>query len=203
MTGRDTVAQGLTWTFYQIMRHKDVLGTIREEVQALIKVNNGAFKNGILDTTIFSSSNLPYTTAVFYEGLRLYPPIPFEIKQCQQATTLPDGTFLPKNSIVVWCTWAMNRSRLIWGEQSLDFMPERWLDNGIVINKSAYEYPVFHAGPRMCLGKKMAETIAVEVIATLLYEFDIQPLDDKARISKNSLTLPMEGGLPVRMKYRH
>jgi len=173
-----------------------------DEVSALVKQSGQQLKDGELDTSIFSSSELPYTTAVFYESLRLYPPIPFEIKQCQQATTLPDGTNLPKDSIVVWCTWAMNRSRSIWGNDSDDFKPERWIENGIVINKSAYEYPVFHAGPRMCLGKKMAETIAIEVIASVFYEFDISQVDDRERISKNSLTLPMEGGMPVHMAPR-
>ena len=173
-----------------------------DEVSALVKQSGQQLKDGEMDTSIFSSSELPYTTAVFYESLRLYPPIPFEIKQCQQATTLPDGTNLPKDSIVVWCTWAMNRSRSIWGNDSDDFKPERWIENGIVINKSAYEYPVFHAGPRMCLGKKMAETIAIEVIASVFYEFDISQVDDRERISKNSLTLPMEGGMPVHMAPR-
>ena len=154
------------------------------------------------DTTVFRPIALPYVTAVFYEALRLYPPVPFELKQCEQATTLPDGTYLPKESILMWCTWAMNRSALIWGEDAEEFKPERWLLDGVLISKPAFEYPVFNGGPRTCLGKTMAVSVAVQTIATLQAKFDFELTDKKERISKNSLTLPMQGGLPCRVKMR-
>ena len=96
----------------------------------------------------------------------------------------------------------MNRSKMIWGEDSLVFKPERWLENGVLVSKTAYEYPVFNGGPRTCLGKKMAEMVAVQVIASFVFEFRFDPIDDEERISKNSLTLPMEGGLPCHVMSR-
>ena len=155
-----------------------------------------------VDTAIFHPFSLPYTLAVFYEALRLYPVVPFEIKQCVQSTTLPDGTFLPKDSVLVWCTWAMNRSELTWGSDANEFKPERWFEDGKLITKTAFEFPVFNGGARLCLGKKMAESVAVQVIASLVSQFDFESLDGKERVSKNSLTLPMEGGLPCKVKIR-
>jgi len=183
----------LTWTFYLLMRNYHVIGAIREEVAALASPTS---------TFIFQSSSMPYTTAVFYESLRLHPPVPFELKQCEEATTLPDGTYLPKSSIIMWCTWAMNRSKLIWGSEAATFSPERWLADGKIVSKTAYEYPVFNGGARTCLGKKMAELVAVQVIATLVSQFEFEQIDSRERISKNSLTLPMEGGLPCTVKLR-
>lgn len=145
---------------------------------------------------------MPYTMAVFCETLRLYPPIPIEMKQVQKPTTLPDGTFLPQDSVIVWCPWAMNRSKTTWGEDADVFRPERWLVEGNLIWKSASEFPVFNGGPRTCLGKKMAEGIAVQVIATVAWMFDLMPAYEKERTSKSSLTLPMEGGLPCFVKTR-
>lgn len=148
-------------------------------------------------TSVFTPSSLPYTTAVFYETLRLYPPVPFELKQCEENTTLPDGTYLPKRTVLAWCPWAMNRSQLIWGDNAHTFLPERWLTDGKLISRTAHEYPVFNGGPRTCLGKKMAEAVAVHVIADLLIQYDFSAAFGVGeRISKNSLTLPMEGGLP-------
>jgi cytochrome P450 len=168
--------------------------------------------------------------SVFNESLRLHPPVPFEIKQCQQDTTLPDGTFLPSGSIVIWCIWAMNRSRELWGDDSDHFRPERWLsraaapdghddgDRGVkVISKSAFEFPVFNGGPRSCLGKKMAELMACWVLVQICREFDFEEIFDgdgmarregssegqrAERRSQNSLTLPMEGGLPCHVRLR-
>lgn len=199
--GRDTTAHALTWTFYLLMRHPKVVIRLREELLALSTTTADGISS--LEPSSIRPTALPYTMAIFYETLRLYPPVPVELKQCEQDTALPDGTFLPKSTVVVWCLWAMNRSKLIWGEDADLFQPERWLDNRKLITKSAYEFPVFNGGPRTCLGKRMAECMAVMVIARLIWEFDFEPLEDKEKISRNSLTLPMEGGLPCHVSIRN
>ncbi|KAK4189338.1 cytochrome P450 86B1 [Podospora australis] len=192
--GRDTTGQALTWTFYLLMKHPLVVTKIREEVQHVLP---GTEKEDI-DPIKFTPVTMPYTMAVFYEVLRLYPPIPFEIRQCQEDAALPDGTFLPKSSVLVWCLWAMQRSKLTWGDDADEFNPSRFLDqNGKLISRSASEFPVFYGGARTCLGRKMAEAIAVQVIPTMAWLFEFQPAYEGERKSQTSLTLPMEGGLPV------
>lgn len=189
------------------MRNSSKAEVARNEVMKLVELDTSkepgstnSEKPWSMDTAALRPLALPYINAVFYEALRLFPPIPFELRQCQEATTLPDGTFLPPNAILLWCTWAMNRSTLIWGDDADEFKPERWLVDGNFVSKPASEFPVFNGGPRTCLGKKMAESMAVQAIAALLLKFDFEPVDDRERISKNSLTLPMEGGLPCRVK---
>lgn len=190
------------------MRHPHSIKAIRNEVDRVVSAyldENGSVPNRNsfnINPANFRPSVLPYVMAVFYETLRLYPPVPFELKQCEQQTTLPDGTFLPKNAILVWCTWAMNRSKLTWGEDAVEFKPERWLEDGNFVSKTAFEFPVFNGGPRTCLGKKMAELVAVQVISSLVLMFDFVAIDSKERISRNSLTLPMQGGLPCFVKPR-
>ncbi|KAH7157646.1 cytochrome P450 [Dactylonectria estremocensis] len=200
--GRDTVAQALTWTLYLLMRHPEVVSTLRESIQGLRDEHGGG--RTPLDPEDLTPLKLPYALAVFYESLRLYPPIPFEIKQAQQATTLPDGTVLPPGAIVVWCAWAMNRSRDTWGPDADAFRPDRWLtaDGAGVAQRSAAEFPVFNGGPRVCLGKRMAELVAVQTLARLVDAFDFVPAFEGERVSKSSLTLPMEGGLPVYVRCR-
>ncbi|KAI1662359.1 cytochrome P450 [Daldinia decipiens] len=203
--GRDTVAQALTWCIYILMQHEFVIDEIRNEVRALLDNTPGPLLSDdskvSVNSSILTPSSLPYTMATFYETLRLYPPIPFEIKQCEKPTTLPDGTFLPEKSIVFWCTWAMNRSRINWGDDADSFRPERWLtEDGKLITKSAAEFPVFNGGPRLCLGKRMAELLAAQVIPTMVLMFDFTPAYGGERVSKSSLTLPMKGGLPCLVK---
>lgn len=201
--GRDTTGQALTWTFYLLMRNPSVVAKIREEASQLLEEKDVALTQDQFDTSLFNPVTMPYSMAVFYEVLRLYPPIPFEIRQCNEDVTLPDGTFLPKSSILVWCLWAMQRSKLTWGEDADEFKPERFLEAGNkLITRSPSEYPVFYGGPRTCLGRKMAEAIAAQVIPTIACLFDFVPTTDEERISKTSLTLPMEGGLPVTVKTR-
>lgn len=199
------------------MHHRYTLAKIRQEVQQALLTqqaqpgDTSATPTLPVNPTLFTPTSMPYTLAIFNEALRLYPPIPFEIKQTQSPTTLPDGTFLPQDSVVVWCPWAMNRSRLTWGDDADEFRPERWLTASggsadslkVVVQKSACEFPVFNGGPRLCLGRKMAELIAVQVIATVVWVFEFVPAyEGRERASKSSLTLPVEGGLPVFVKVR-
>jgi len=204
------------------MRHPDVAQNVRTELRTLFPEQKTIH---LSSENLPQPSSLPYTMAVFYESLRLYPPVPFEIKQCETATTLLDGTFLPRGSVVVSCIWAMNRSKTSWGPDADCFRPERWLEEDTtttlknpgeggkaeerrwkVISKTASEFPVFHGGPRSCLGRKMAELLGVYVIASLVWELDFEEDKDKEeareRVSRNSLTLPMEGGLPCYVAVR-
>jgi cytochrome P450 len=194
--GRDTTAQTLTWAFYELMRHPHSMATIRDEVSTIIKLHSDTCSDAP-NSVLFTPTSMPYTTAVFYEALRLYPPIPVEIKQTFSPTTLPDGTFLPTGTVVVWCIWAVNRSRYTWGKDADVFKPERWLEDGKFVPRSAAEFPVFNGGARMCLGKRMAEVIGVQVIAMMAWLFDFRNAEPGVkRWSGSSLTLPMEGGLP-------
>ena len=201
--GRDTTAQSLTWTLYALLRHPEAIRRLRAEHAIALSPDQP------LSAAMLQPANIPYTLAVFYEALRLYPPVPFELKQCVSPVTLPDGTFLPRDSVIVWCIWAMNRSFETWGSDAEVFRPERWLDGqGRLVSKTAFEFPVFNGGPRSCLGKKMAELMVCWVLVRVLGEFEFEEvlrLDGRGEVtgrsSKNSLTLPMEGGLPVIVKH--
>ena len=206
--GRDTTAQSLTWTFYCLLRNPAVVDTVLAELSRTSDVADSKLD---ISSSVIQNTSLPFTTATFNESLRLYPPVPVELKECTAETTFPDGTKLPEGSIVMWAPWAMGRSKLLWGDDADIFRPTRWLDDRSqqLITKSAFEFPVFNGGPRSCLGKKMAEVLAVFVIASLLWDFEFSyPAGIPAigfqieRKSQNSLTLPMEGGLPVRVTRR-
>lgn len=211
--GRDTTAQSLTWVFYMLMRHPQAQTRVLEELRV--------FSNGCRDMSLnfdaIQSGSMPYAMAVFNESIRLFPPVPVELKECTADSTFPDGTWLPKGSVVMWVPWAMNRSKRIWGDDADEFRPERWLLQGIeaqtptLLNMSAFEFPVFNGGPRACLGKRMAEVLAVYVIADLVWHYSFTEVLDKSlggcgegkeRLSQNSLTLPMEGGLPCSIQKR-
>lgn len=211
--GRDTTAQSLTWTLYLLLRHPQHQKMLINEVASTFpSVPRSSSLEGITYDHA-QPSILPYAHSVFTETLRLYPPVPMELKECVASTTFPDGTWLPQGSVVIWVPWAMGRSHRIWGADSEQFRPDRWLntDGSIGLQKSAFEFPVFNGGPRICLGKKLAELLAVAVLARLMWRYEFTEVVEKhmggcgvggERKSQNSLTLPMEGGLPVTASMR-
>lgn len=205
--GKDTTAQSFAWTFYALLRHPKEMSRLHSEVQAFStrrKSKGSPLKPTFSD---LQPAHVPYLMAVYYESLRLYPSIPIEIQECQRDLTLPDGTFLPKDAVVVWCIWAINRSKELYGPDADDFRPSRWLDSeGKFVARSPFEFPVFNGGPRSCLGRKMAELMAMFVLVSLVadFAFDEEP-DEKGKLAEkraqNSLTLPMAGGLFCRVKH--
>ena len=197
------------------MRHPNAQKMILSELRSTFPEAENEL---LLSFDAVQPPSLPYIAAVLNESLRMYPPVPVELKESTADSTFPDGTWLPKGSVVLWVTWAMGRSKNIWGYDADEFRPERWLiaeDEGEPLSlktMSAFAFPVFNGGPRACLGKRMAELLAVYVIASLIWKYDFEEVYDeklthgetpKERRSQNSLTLPMEGGLPcyVRRKW--
>jgi cytochrome P450 len=60
----------------------------------------------------------------------------------------------------------MARLEEIWGNDCMEYRPERWLDEeGVFRPESSFKYPIFHAGPRMCLGKEMAYIQMKSIVA--------------------------------------
>lgn len=195
--GRDTVAQALTWTMYLLMKYPFAIDKIRDEVTKSAKEAQNNKGDLRVKSAYLTPSSLPYTMAVFYESLRFYPPIPFEIRQCTTPTTLPDGTVLPADTIVFWCLLAFNQSKMIWGDDAGSFHPERWLtEEGNFTPRSAAEFPVFNGGKRTCLGQRMAELMTVQVIATIVSEFDIVPAYKTERVSKSRSVIDFNNLFP-------
>merc|ERR1712232_130104 len=89
----------------------------------------------------------------------------------------------------------MGRDTAIWGEDAEVFRPERWMEMEEV--PSSYHYPVFNAGPRECLGKRLAMVEMKACLAMLLPHLSMKlaiPADDVTADAQ--LTIGMAAGLP-------
>ncbi|KAF3568961.1 hypothetical protein DY000_02013007 [Brassica cretica] len=141
--GRDTTSSVLTWFFWLLSKHPHVLTKIRQEI------------NTKFDPTYLEK--LVYLHAALYETMRLYPPVPFNHKSPLKSDVLPSGHKVKAESKIVICIYALGRMRSVWGEDALDFKPERWIsESGELKHEPSYKFMAFNAGPRACLGKHLA-----------------------------------------------
>ena len=208
--GRDTTAQSLTWTVYSLLRHPKWKTVLLKSIQETLPCSSRGTALPLSYEVVSGQQALPYAQAIFAEALRLYPAVPFELKESTSATTLPDGTSLPAGAVVIWIPFGLARSPCIWGADAACFNPDRWLekqsDGSInIVTRSAFENPVFNAGPRMCIGKRMAEVLAIRVLVQLMWEWDIEEARGSGeigqrRVMAESLTAPMQDGLPVKVR---
>ncbi|KAF5750495.1 putative cytochrome P450 [Tripterygium wilfordii] len=193
LAGRDSVASALTSLFWLLAKHPEVASAIRTEADR------------IKDLTSFEQmKDLHYLQAVVHESMRLYPPIQFDSKFCESDDVLPDGNFVKRGTRVTYHPYAMGRMEEIWGPDCLEFKPERWMVDGVFCSKkNLFEYPVFQAGVRVCLGKELALMELKSVAISLLRRFHIKSVSTHStpRFSPG-LTATFSGGLPVLVRER-
>ena len=127
-----------------------------------------------------------------------------EKKEVMQSERLPDIP-IQAGTTVVWSDWGMGRMPEIWGDDCLEFKPERFLkSDGTLKTYSQYKFHAFNAGPRLCLGQTLATYEGVAMIALLLSKYDVV-LDD-AKLKNDpptyleSLTLPMLNPYSTRLR---
>eukprot|EP00897_Mesotaenium_endlicherianum_P010838 jgi/Mesen1/9783/ME000007S09841 len=216
LAGRDTSAVALTWFFWLLSKHPDVEDAIYCEVMDVLSstyretAGSGHADGGeeLRDSTRKTSltyeqmKGMPYLHAALSESMRLYPPVPVNLKYVQEDDTLPDGTFVPAGTNVIFANYVTGRLENVWGPDCLEFKPERWLKNGQFVPASPFKYPIFNAGPRTCLGKDMAYLLMKIVTVYLVKNYMFQVPADHVAKYKLSATLSMLGGLPVQVKKR-
>lgn len=91
----------------------------------------------------------------------------------------------------------------IWGKNCFEFLPERWIENGVFKHEIPFRFAVFQAGPRICLGKDMAYIQMKSIAASVLERFEME-VKSKGQVPEYLLafTLRMKGGLLLRVRKR-
>merc|ERR1712151_549017 len=152
IAGRDTTACALSWALYELTKHPLIVQKIIQEAEEVCgSIENNGSTTHKPDYSYDTICKLRYTHAVAMEVMRLHPPVPVDHKYAISNDVLPDGTFIPSGAIVSWIPIAMGHSEKIWGDDVLEFNPDRFFHRK---EPSQYKFPVFNAGPRTCLGKK-------------------------------------------------
>lgn len=207
LAGKDSTSTALTWFFWLVAGNPRCASSIYKELSSM------AASVGESKSTLFSYEELKscnYLHAAISESMRLFPPVPINSRLAVEDDVLPDGTHVKKGWFADYSAYAMGRMPSVWGEDCHEFKPERWLDgDGVCRPLDQFHFPVFHCGPRMCLGKYMAYIQMKAIAAAVMYEFEVLPVDGGASAEKMvnppyilTMLLKMKGGLPVRLKKR-
>jgi cytochrome P450 len=206
IAGRDTTACALTWTFCELIKNRNEEAKLVSEIQQMDFLKQ-ALPNDEewMDKLYQATTQNQALSNVFWETLRLHPSVPMDSKVAVAPVKLPSGVECKPGTIVNWTPYSLGRSEKIWGEDAVQFRPDRWNDDAMISDDSNFQYlfPVFNAGYRTCLGKNMALIEGKLLILWILrnLSFEMVP-GQKTSYHPNSITLWMEHPFMLTFKKR-
>ncbi|KAH9930173.1 cytochrome P450 [Amylocystis lapponica] len=181
----DTTSNALSRILDVLVQHPDAQEQLRKEI---LDASQGS------ELSYDELMQLPYLDAVCRETLRLYPPVIFVRRDARKDAILPlsepirgrDGTLIheipvPKGTQIVVGIQGSNCNKALWGEDALEWKPERWLSAlpDTVTNARVpgvySNLMTFIGGGRACIGFKFSELEMKAVLCTLLSSFRFEP----------------------------
>lgn len=156
LAGRDTTAVTLSWLFYELSRHPEVVQKLRHEIITAV---------GLERQPLYADlKNMRYLQHTLNEVLRLYPVVPYNVRVALKDTTLPHGggpngdepIGILKDTPIGYATLILQRRQDVYPPPSsgfpdyLAFVPERW--DGWT--PKSWTYIPFNGGPRICIGQR-------------------------------------------------
>jgi len=192
IAGMETSASTLEWTMSELLRHPHVLKKLQEEIESTVKKPGKVNESDV--------GRMKFLQCVVKETLRLHPPVPLAIPHESVETATVCGYNIPKRTTVMVNVWVIGRDPNVWGEDALDFKPERFMheldghDNimDLVTGQSDFRMLPFSAGRRGCPGATMAIPMIELALAQLLHSFDWKVDGDPSE-----LDMTEEGGSSI------
>lgn len=190
LTGHETTANALAWTWYLLAQHPEAEARLAEEAQTVL---------GGRPAEAADLPRLTWTRQVFAESLRLFPPVWALVRRARRDHRTSYG-LIPAGSVVVATPYVLHRDARWWPDPDR-FDPERFAP-GAETGRSRHAFVPFGAGSRICIGEHFAWTEGVLVLATIASRWRLA-LDPGQQVRLDAgVTLRPRDGLPMTVRRR-
>lgn len=165
LAGHETTANSLAWTWYLLSKYPEAARRVRAEVTAVLAGRT---------PTANDLERLAFTSRVYREALRLFPPI-WVMERRARADDEIAGFGIPAGSSVVVSPYVTHRHPDFWDNPE-GFDPDRFLPERLA-GQPPLAYLPFGAGQRLCIGSNFAMLEALTILAVVVpcYRLDLVP----------------------------
>ncbi len=191
ITGYETTAEALTWTWYLLSQHPEEEAKFRAEIRDVL----GGRTPGAGDM-----SQLPYAGMVLSEAIRLYPPTWIFVRMARHEDKLPSGVTIPAGSKLYLCPYVTHRDPRYFPDPER-FDPERFSD-AVRKVRPQFSYFPFGGGARICIGENFAKMEGILVLASIARRFQLSLVSGQRITPEAKMTLRPKGGLRMRIEVR-
>lgn len=165
--GIDTTSITLHFLFYELGINQNVQQELYEEISKVCKINE--------DMTDDNLSKMPYLKATLKESLRLHALGTLNGRKLKEDIIL-DDYLIPKDTTVFFAHYTMSESEKYF-KNPLEFNPKRWFTDKDSIH--GFSSLPFGHGPRMCIGRRLAEQNIYLIVARILQHYRIECVGEK------------------------
>ena len=190
--GHETTANALTWTWFLVSQNSKVEKRLHEEVDSILnEKRRPAFED---------VSRLDYTTKVFTESMRLYPPAWILTRRTTKDVTIGEYQ-VPRGSDVLMSQYVMHHDPRFFNEPE-KFDPGRWT-NEMKSRLPRFAYFPFGGGPRSCIGEPFAWIEGVLIIARIASRWKIELVRGEKVEMLPRITLRPKKGIKMKLTRRN
>jgi cytochrome P450 len=193
VAGHETVASALTWTCWLVAGDPAVAGRLAAEADDVL---------GGRPPCASDVARLGFARQVLDEALRLFPPA-WVVSRKALVDDVVDGHDVPAGALVILSPYVLQRSAELWAHPER-FDPGRFgpRTGGRPAPSAREGYLPFGAGPRLCIGREVALTEGVLVLADLARRFTFTRAPAQRLRVDPAVTLRPAGGLPLALRDR-
>ncbi len=166
--GAETTSATLNMTLYRLMANPHTMRKLRKELDAA---------NLSSPPQWTEVQHLHYLEACVKEAGRMNPllldPMEREIPANGPGIEIA-GVYIPPGNVVAVNTHALNRDPSVWGANTEEYRPDRWLEcDDAQLTRMERANLFFSGGRRVCVGQHIAWIEIKKVLPELLLKFDV------------------------------
>ncbi|CAI6337024.1 unnamed protein product [Periconia digitata] len=161
----DVTSSVVAWNLVFLAAYPAVQARLHEEI-------GNATADGPDVLRSYIKNDKTYLAACIKETARHRPILSFSIPQAPPTDRIVGDWLLPKNTMVIVDTFAVNMRREFWGKDAHDYRPSRFQE----VNEASNRYQLWRygLGPRQCMGKYLADFMLRALLCHLVGRISLE-----------------------------